>query len=177
MALATLYTSYVGNWRGVAKINSVSESSTAVTVYLALYIGRKGKGTLNTQTYYWRIGTEALPSKYRSGSSSLSKSGWTSADQERALTTGATVTLSKTYEEQTIDLYFTFRYGSSGNWYATTETYRVVVPAKPAPEQPTVYTKVNGAWKPGKMHYKVNTAWKPVTGIYVKVNDEWKSVP
>lgn len=177
MALATLFTNYVGNWRGIVYINSISETDTAYRVNVSLYIGRKGTGTLNTQTYYYRIGTEANPAMYRSSSKSLDKAGWTSKDQKRVLYEGYYVSIPKTYAEQTIDLYFTFKYGSGGTWYATTSNYTVTVPAKPMPDQPTVYTKVNGVWKPGKMHYKVSTAWKPVTNIYTKVSDVWKSSP
>ena len=122
-------TSYVGNWRGEFT-GSASGNGTTSTVSLYAKIGRKGKGTLATATYNYKVGTSSGGTQIASGGTSLSKSGWTSSGQSRQIWSG-TVSVTTTHSTQSKTYYCSFQYHTSSttsDWYTASVT--VTIPAR-----------------------------------------------
>lgn len=66
--------------------------------------------------------------------------------------------------------------GTEANYFPNITTAYLTAALPTIGLDPLVYTKVNDAWKSGKVYIKQNDTWVKASKVLVKVNDTWKEV-
>ena len=148
---------------------STSQTDTAVTISVEKYELYHSYGWKDSFTFsYWTSGTLQTGDSHISESASVTNKQYAGAGYTQEIG-AASASFKRAASDYTIRL--------NGRMYTQSTNYDGYVDITiPALQIVKAYTKVNGAWKLGKIQTKVSGAWKVPTAGYVKVNGAWKRI-